>query len=561
MKIINRILNFFRKSKKTNKNIQNKLILRLTEDKKSSYYVYDNQIESALNIIDNFKSGNRWCLLMAQMQSGKSGTFFSVPYIISRNENIRKNLNIDYKNEINMFLLTPMSDTELVKQFEQDIVSFTGADLRRNVIHNNEMQKFLKTKENDWRITDKETIEKMKHNSIILIDESHYGSNNTQVLNTFLKNILGINANGDNKALINKNMYILSISATPMAERISIDNKNIKKTLIPLNTTKEYFGIIGMWENNKIKQSFDLNNNDEINKFINHIENINTDGYVFVRANNSGKKTIDDIIAKMPTYIECINYNQETKKSIFSDTDINDILSLKPNCKKIIFFKGKLRAGQRVNTENVIMVHDTAKSNPDTTVQSFLGRCCGYNKNKDVEIFCDLKSAKAYYDWVKSGFSKLSTPKSKNVIKKHAGIRVEKTIKTPVIQKIKDEDIISLLCNKHKPNNVKIKIIKHINNINLNNILNSKKFIIGPIYVVSEDNKNSTYKKHFVDKKNGMFLSARAQPYNTNDIGLNIISATFNKTTNEIVVLTGKVVNKIPGPELSDDSMYSNKNK
>lgn len=59
---------------------------RRTNDIKDKWYVYDNQIETAKEIIYNFYSKqNRWCLLFAEMQSGKSGTFFSIPYIISRN--------------------------------------------------------------------------------------------------------------------------------------------------------------------------------------------------------------------------------------------------------------------------------------------------------------------------------------------------------------------------------------------------------------------------------------------------------------------------------------------
>lgn len=62
------------------------IITRYTNDNKSKWYVFDNQIETAKEIIYNFYTKqNRWCLLFAEMQSGKSGTFFSIPYIISRN--------------------------------------------------------------------------------------------------------------------------------------------------------------------------------------------------------------------------------------------------------------------------------------------------------------------------------------------------------------------------------------------------------------------------------------------------------------------------------------------
>ena len=90
--------------------------LRYTDDTKGKY-VYDNQINTAKEIIYQFYTEqNRWCLLFAEMQSGKSGTFFSVPYLISRNDIIKKKLKIDEDiNNINVHLLTGMNETELIK--------------------------------------------------------------------------------------------------------------------------------------------------------------------------------------------------------------------------------------------------------------------------------------------------------------------------------------------------------------------------------------------------------------------------------------------------------------
>ena len=90
-------------------------------------YVYDNQLEAAKKIIFNFFIEKRWSLLLAEMQSGKSGVFFSIPYIINENRTLVKKLNIDvFDNIINVWLLTGMMDTELTNQFKGDIESYTG---------------------------------------------------------------------------------------------------------------------------------------------------------------------------------------------------------------------------------------------------------------------------------------------------------------------------------------------------------------------------------------------------------------------------------------------------
>lgn len=201
------------------------------------------------------------------------------------------------------------------------------------------------------------------------------------------------------------------------------------------------------------------------------------------------------------------------------------------------------------------MVHDTHKSNSDTTAQSFLGRCCGYNKNREIEIFCDLKSAEGYYEWVRSGFSKLSTPKSKNVNKKQTKLTVEKISNAPIITIINDCDIANLISKKSKSEDDKVKIMSFVNDKNINDILKSN-FVIGTIFLVSDDNKNSTYEKHYIDKKSGTFLSD--YHYDEEDINKYVISSSYNLSTNELVVLPGKVIKRIGKPELSKESMYSN---
>ena len=51
------------------------------------------------NVFGNlYTKQHRWCLLFAEMQSGKSGTFFSVPYIIARNKILIEKLGIDNFN-------------------------------------------------------------------------------------------------------------------------------------------------------------------------------------------------------------------------------------------------------------------------------------------------------------------------------------------------------------------------------------------------------------------------------------------------------------------------------
>lgn len=394
-------------------------VVRQTIDTKHKWYVFDNQIDTAKEIIYNFYTKqNRWCLLFAEMQSGKSGTFFSIPYIISRNNVLTKKLGIDMNgDEINVYLLTGMNERELIEQFETDISNFTGMDIKKNILHNSEMRKFLIKKESEWSSDDELVINKMRKNSLILIDESHYGSDKNQILNQFLTKILSIPPTGDNSVLIKNNVYVVSISATPMAEFINANISEFKKKIVPLKNSEGYCGISEMFKNNKIFKSYDLKDSGSVNKFLDRIVSYKDNGYVLVRCTEKQKLKILHEMGTRLLDFKVVDYDQYSKSRILDNMGINDILQNPPSKKTMIFLKGLLRAGKRVDTRNVLMMHDTSESKVDTTVQSLLGRCCGYNKNSNIEVFCDKDSAVKYKDWVESGYDlKLVPNKSKNIL-------------------------------------------------------------------------------------------------------------------------------------------------
>jgi len=478
--------------------------LRATEDKKHNGYVFDNQISAAKDIIFNFYSGkNRWCLLLAEMQSGKSGTFFSVPYIISRNQFLIDELKIGMSNnDINVFLLTGMKEKELTDQFMSDINIFTGMDLQKNVLDNNVMQKLIKNKDK-WKDEEIKFIDSMKKNCLLLIDESHYGSDSTQVLYTFVEEILGIKPKGSNINLNQNNIYILSISATPMAEFLSKnDSQKIK-----LINGPAYYGISEMFENNKVRQAFPLKTDDGVNQFLDTILNIKENGYILVRSKN--KDNILNIMRQRNLQIETVDYDQHSKSRLIGKLGINDLLKNKIDSKKIIFLKGLLRAGKRVDTSSVIMVHDTYDSKSDTTVQSLLGRCCGYNKNRDILIYCDLESAEAYRDWVESDFHRNHVPTSAKNIKKGSKSEVKKVSEFRIELDDTNSSIIthinefSLCKNRETRLLLKLSLLRLFNQPNLNNYLDSTKYgthyEMGTVYRIDKNIEKDKYRLQYED--------------------------------------------------------------
>ena len=181
-----------------------------------------------------------------------------------------------------------------------------------------------------------------------------------------------------------------------------------EKHKVILKNSEGYYGIRDMFKSNKIKTAYDLKDEKQIARFADSISNIGKDGYTIVRVPSKNAGKLQEILESKN--ISCVLNDAKNKDRI------NDLLSIAPNGKTAIILHQKLRAGKRLETNHVIMVHDTATSATDTTVQSLLGRCCGYGKNKDIEIYCDMESAKDYDAWVSSGFSMQRIPaKSKNI--------------------------------------------------------------------------------------------------------------------------------------------------
>lgn len=519
---------------------------RYTNDMQSKWYVFDNQIESAKEIIYNFYTKqNRWCLLFAEMQSGKSGTFFSIPYIISRNNILTSKLGVDmYGNESNVFLLTGMNEKELIEQFETDISSFTGMDIKKNIFHNSEMRKFLKKPKPSWTIDDLTVINRMRKNSLILIDESHYGSDKNQILNKFLTEILNISPNGDNKTLIENNIYVVSISATPMAEFLTASTSEFKKKIVSLQNGNGYYGILEMFENNKVFKSYDLKDKSSIDMFIDKIININKLGYVLVRSTESQKKKIKERLGERLIDFSIIDYDQYNKSRILDNMGINDLLQNFPKKNTIIFLKGLLRAGKRVDTRYITMIHDTSESKVDTTVQSLLGRCCGYNKNPDILIYCDYHSALKYKNWVESDYDiKLVPNKAKNI--KGENVVKIKTYKAPILFDVSNNEIVGNIMNQRKKSeNNKIKILESLNNDTINEILIgviNKTYDIGSIFKVNKNKDNTSYKKQYLDViNNNIFMGDyKAEIEDLNKI---IFSAAYEETEKKMVVSFGIVI-------------------
>lgn len=400
---------------------------RVVDDIMDDKYIHNNQIDAAKEIIKSFtahvlpededSARNSHVILAAKMQSGKTGTCNGVINILESEEWLRNYFKIK-----KYYYITGMNDTGLhdqtVLRLKQQVLNITDSKIVNGgkEIKQKPDGKFFVLKNSDLRLN------KIKlENCIIFIDESHFGSNKSNVLTKFLE---------DNKInwkntleLKEKNVYIVSVSATPFDEVISdIAECKVK---ISLETDVNYYGVSQFDDNDQLlvaKHSDfneDKNGNIPIIEYIKEahdkIINNNNKGVLFIRSNDKKIRNNEYI----QNTFDCVPLDTSRGGSIDYGKvyDKIELMRLRPDSKPLIFFvKGAYRAGVTLESNHkdyVFLVYDNS-SKPEATAQGLLGRMCGYRKNseliKNTKFYVNKEYAQAYSDWERSGFANDVTP-------------------------------------------------------------------------------------------------------------------------------------------------------
>lgn len=401
-----------------------------TDSTDTNQEIFPNQIEASIDIVksmtgyilpeDEFTYRNRHILLMAQMQSGKTGTISGVI-------NVLKKTGFDnYFNINKYFIITGMNDSGLHEQTYKriELQSFDASDETVDSGSKDgckgENCEFIVHKNFDLRSSGYKL-----ENCIVFVDESHYGSSKNAVLTQFF-NKSGINwKNG--KELRDKNIFIISVSATSFDEIYSdLDDSKIKVTLYP---TESYVGVVDF-------DDLDLLNEASINDFkinketmVSPIEEYLKDAYdrmnqdevkgiCFIRAQGRKAKVISNsvIVNNLFNVVELdakngkVDYTRVRKEvlAMYSTYSVE---------KPVVFLiKGSYRAGISLDEgfkDITYLVHDFSLET-HATPQGLLGRMCGYRKNPEcvsrTKFYVHYESATQYSNWVREDFHKEGTP-------------------------------------------------------------------------------------------------------------------------------------------------------
>lgn len=335
--------------------------------------VHENQYLAGRDIIEHYQSGIKDVILVAQMQSGKTGTARYVTHAMLHCTDIDQERQITGHD---MYFICGMNDNDLRSQA---IREFAGLIPEKNILFSKQLQAINK-------------LDSLPSAYFIIIDESHYAGNTGSQVDKFMKHVQPKCAH----------IYTLSVSATPMAELAS--STKYGKGCVVLRPGPHYYGIKDIFATGQILQSVDVTNNQQsfcdlvAEQYELQHENLDYKYNIVRLPSQWYYRDLEDELNTLELNIKYINHH--TCDAISVD-DFNKYVENKPTTTTIIWIYGSLRAGKQLNTKHIGFVHDTSASAPDTIAQSLLGRIMGYRKEGNgVTCFTDMNAAHLMLEWV-----------------------------------------------------------------------------------------------------------------------------------------------------------------
>lgn len=335
----------------------------------------DEQINYGGVLFDNIVNNVYYQLLLAQMQSGKTGTYLftacellrigikkKVIIISGNRERALKNQTVNIvpfltKYENYLTKLGHIVGYKILTELASNITVVWGGDLKKAFISDN---------------------------SLIIIDESHYGQDYNQQLNQFLIKS-GLSATGNIEELKSKNIHIISVSATPFSEIAANNNKSQSKEIIRFVPSSQYKSVKNMVDAGLINGYDDWTGCLGDNMFL--IPS-SEPSYAIIRVSSNKYDEVIQIANNNNWDHKIYDTTSKTHKKIES---LNDDLSIKPTKNTLIILNQGCRMGS-VLTKTYIKfcIETTASMKTDTLLQSLIGRCCGYHNFK-IKLFIPNK--------------------------------------------------------------------------------------------------------------------------------------------------------------------------
>jgi hypothetical protein len=372
------------------------------------YSFHENQTITAQEIIGLMMALQTMCMvLLAQMQSGKTGTYLKVAL-----ESV-KNGHVDH-----VLIISGSHDTSLRGQTRQDLKDAIESDCT-SVIYGRsfldiDLSKKLTERIQIYWSQDLSKITEIKGKTLIIHDESHaaQSKNNMPYRNFYKSHKLEKVLYGDDSQLKARKIWLLNVSATPFSELacnekvkqdcLSEDERNIigdiplsEKSFIFGQPGTSFKGVSQFLANGSIhfeSESITNDSHEHISRVL--LKSKYDKKYCIVRPNCAIKD--EELMKTIARNTGCEYLSVFASKSGEDPSKALDFLKVEPEKKTLVHICGKARMGQVLDKTHIGMVYEQAQNpNTDTILQGLLGRMCGYYDTPIPDIFLSSKTKTA----------------------------------------------------------------------------------------------------------------------------------------------------------------------
>lgn len=395
------------------------------------------QRQAGNDIIDKFTREQPFTILLAQMQSGKTGT-----YLFTALEMVRLAL------VKHVAIICGSSDTSLRAQAQGDMNTSLRSFQRETMVDGDTdgAIRLMDATIGVYFSQDLGKLDKISDETLVIHDESHMAQskNNIPFKRFYQQNNLDKALMGDFSELKKKHCYILGVSATPFSEIVA--NKKVQtsdwtsgesafldglelspKNFYFMHSGSGYIGVTELLENDSIK--FEAEN----------IKTSDCSHVVSVLRKNSSKYHQKYVVVRTL----CAEKDSDMMRTIASSSGCDyvsvfggegslEFMKVQPIKTTLVHICGKFRMGQVVPKEHIAMVYEQSSNpNADTILQGLLGRMCGYRKNgahTNVDIYVSsmaeelvLKYSKAWQEGVMDELSTVTKAMNLGGVKRKNG--------------------------------------------------------------------------------------------------------------------------------------------
>jgi hypothetical protein len=354
-------------------------------------HFYTNQAVAGEEIM-NVYTYMRYCILVAQCQSGKTG--------------VAKNVICNFVNlhlDAIPILLIPISSNDILNQAKREF---------QHLIHEDNILSLPQMLNTDC-LADRIAANPGRA-VLLIVDESHLNATIEKSANCLFNTLRNAGINGA-QGILPDNCWLLSISATPNAELAGHlqNTTEANKAIVQLVPGEHYYGIKDMLTSGRVFESHRLKEDLAQKNFINDIK----DRYMDMCKYG---------LVRLPSHASCTRFQPllaaEGIHSVIFDSyvptsrDIGQQVKIAPTGLTLILMVHRLRASVQVDSTYICFVHENFVKNVDTTIQGLPGRMCGYGKRAHaVDIYCNPLALMAQLRWLEDGINSVYIPSCRTI--------------------------------------------------------------------------------------------------------------------------------------------------